>query len=459
MSTATRDREELVPLYSLEHEMSTLGSMLLSERAAEEMVVMLDEDDFFRPAHREIFKGMKRLIESGKPASDIELLKQNIRDKGKLEMVGGEEYLIEIAQFVPSPGNVHYYAGVVLDKATLRRLQSAGQGITGLVHSQDLNSAQIADQAAQLVYEATKKDLSSDVIHVSDLAKGFFVDVDMLLSSGKPALGITSGFPDLDKMTTGFYPGDMIIVGARPSMGKTALAIDFCLAAARENKGAVAFFSLEMSEKQVVSRMVSMLSGIPSQVLKQANITADTYRKLADACEVIYSLNMFVDRSSQITPLEMKAKCRKIQADHGLSMVVVDYLQLMSSTRRTENRTQEVSEIARGIKAIAKDLGVPIVCLSQLNRGVEAREDKRPHMSDLRESGSIEAEADIIMLLYRDAYYRAKEEQEPIDYNPENVEEAEVIIAKHRNGPTGKVTLGFQPAYARYRNLYHGQGR
>ncbi|HWA82093.1 MAG TPA: DnaB-like helicase C-terminal domain-containing protein, partial [Fimbriimonadaceae bacterium] len=236
-------------------------------------------------------------------------------------------------------------------------------------------------------------------------------------------------------------------------MGKTSLALDFALAAARQDKGAVAIFSLEMSGIQLVRRMVSMVSGISSHALKGPNITPEVYRKLADACEHLYSLPIHIDDASDVSPLEMRGKCRRLKAEAGLSLVVVDYLQLMRGSRRTENRTQEISDIARSIKAMAKELKVPVIALSQLNRGVETREDKRPVLSDIRESGSIEAEADLVMLLYRDAYYKAKEERREIDMDPDNVEDAEVIIAKHRNGPTGKVILGFQPAYARYRLL------
>lgn len=448
--------EELVPLYSLEAEMSTLGSMLLSERAAEEMIAVLDDSDFYRPAHREIFKAMRQLVNQAKPV-DFELLKQELKDRGTLVEVGGEDYLLQIAEYVPSPANANYYAQVVQDKATLRRLQDAGRQIVGLVHDPDQGTADdMVDKAEQMVFEVGRKRLGSYFQHVSGLAKEFFVDVDKILTTGEPILGITSGFSDLDKMTTGFYGGDMIIVGARPSMGKTALVLDFALAAAKENKGAVAVFSLEMSAMQLVRRMVSMVSGISGHVLKNPNLSPDTYRKLADACEHLYSLPIHIDDASDVSPLEMRGKCRRLKAEAGLSLVVIDYLQLMRGSRRTENRTQEISEIARGIKAMAKELQVPVIALSQLNRGVETREDKRPVLSDIRESGSIEAEADVVMLLYRDAYYKAKEEQREVDYNPDNVEEAEIIIAKHRNGPTGKVILGFQPAYARYRNLYQG---
>ncbi|HJP82124.1 MAG TPA: replicative DNA helicase [Fimbriimonadaceae bacterium] len=447
--------EELVPLHSLEMEMSTLGSMMLDDRAAEEVLAILDTDDFYRPAHRDIFRAIRQLVNSGKPPN-LEFVIQELRDREVLDDIGGENYLIQVAEYVPSPSSATFYAREVQDKATMRRLERAGRDIVAVVHDADQGDAdEKVDKAEQLVFEVGRRRMGTYFKHVSSLAKEFFVDVDHIMDSGEPMVGITSGFADLDKMTTGFYGGDMVIIGARPSMGKTALVLDFALAAAKEEKGAVAIFSLEMSGMQLVRRMVSMVSGVSGHALKSPSLSDDTYRKLADACEHLYSLPIHIDDASDINPLEMRGKCRRLKAEAGLSLVVVDYLQLMRGNKRTENRTQEISEIARGIKAMAKELQVPVIALSQLNRGVEAREEKRPVLSDIRESGSIEAEADIVMLLYRDAYYKAKEERE-VDWDPEKVEEAEVIIAKHRNGPTGKVILGFQPSYARYRPLYHG---
>lgn len=447
--------EEFAPLYSPEAEMSTLGSMILSERAAEEIVTILEENDFYRPAHREIFRAMRQLLNNSKPI-DLVTLKDELTMREKLGDVGGIEYLFEIANYVPSASNSNYYAGIVLDKATLRRLENAGREIVGVAYGPEEGSAEDrVDRAEQLVFEVGRRRLGNYFEHVSKLAKEFFVDVDNIIESGEPMLGITSGFGDLDRMTTGFYGGDLIIVGARPSMGKTSLALDFALAAAREKKGAIAVFSLEMGSMQLVRRLVSMVSGVSSHVLKSPSISTDTYRRLADACEYLYGLPIHIDDSSDVSPLEMRGKCRRLKSEGGLAMVMVDYLQLMRGSRRTENRTQEISDIARQLKAMAKELNVPVVALSQLNRGVEGREEKRPVLSDIRESGSIEAEADVVMLLYRDAYYKAKEEHRDIDTNPDKVEEAEIIIAKHRNGPTGKVILGFQPAYARYRLLSH----
>jgi len=454
--------DQLTPLYSYEAEMSTLGSMLLSERAAEEIVTILDELDFYRPAHRLIFKAMKQLIHNHKPI-DILTLKDELMDRGNLIDVGGEDYLLEIAEYVPSPSNSNYYAQIVMDKSTLRRLEDAGQRIRGVVHDTDAGSVDDkVDKAEQLVFEVGRKSLGKYFQHVRTLAKEFFIDVDNIIETGRPMTGLKVGFWDLDRLTTGFYPGDFVIIGARPSMGKTSLALDMVVNVAQklvreEKEGAIAVFSLEMGAIQLVRRMASMLSGVSANVLRQDKpVTDRQYKQLADACDEIYGLPIYIDDASDVTPLEMRGKCRRLKAEHGLAMVVVDYLQLMRGSRRTENRVQEISEIARACKSMAKELGVPVIALSQLSRAVESRDDKRPQLSDIRESGSIEAEADLVMLLYRESYYKAKEEHRPEIQNYDEVQTAEIIVAKHRNGPTGKVILGFQPAFARFRNPQEG---
>lgn len=453
--------DELVPLYSLEAEMSTLGSMLLSERAAEEIVTILAEEDFYRPAHRFIYRAMRQLVHNHKPI-DMLTLPEELKARGLLADAGGEDYLLEIASYVPSAANSNYYAQIVLDKSTLRRLENTGRHIIEVVHDPEMPSVQEKlDKAEQSVFEVGQKQLGKDFVQVQSLAKEFFVDVDNVLESGEPISGLRVGFTDLDAMTTGFYPGDFVIVGARPAMGKTSLVLDFAINVAREvvrngTPGSVAVFSLEMSGIQLVRRMVSMISGVSMGVLKRGKLSQDDYRSLADACEDLYNYPIFIDDGSDVTPLEVRGKCRRLKSQHGLSLVVIDYLQLMRGGRRTENRVQEISEIARSCKSMAKELEVPVIALSQLSRAVENRDDKRPQLSDIRESGSIEAEADMVILLYRDSYYKAKEEHRPEVGNPDEVESAEIIVAKHRNGPTGKVILGFQPSYARYRNLDRG---
>ncbi len=449
-STLREALEDRVPPHSIEAEMSALGSILLSERAAEELQSILVEDDFYRPAHREIFRAMRQLLQSNK-AIDLVMLKNELAARGKLEEIGDVDYLIQIAESVPSASNGKYYAGVVQDKATLRRLETAGQEIVGVVRNPEMDVDEKVDAAEAAVFEVGRKRLGKDFQPVKALAKEFFVDVDRLLETGEPVLGTPSGYADLDAVTTGFYGGDLVIVAARPGMGKTSLVLNFALNMAAKAMQNVAVFSLEMSGKQLVRRMIATLAKVPMDTLKKANLSTSDYQKLADACEDLYSLPIFIDDSSDVSPMEVRGKCRRLKADGGLALVVVDYLQLMRGSKRTENRVQEISEIARGLKSMAKDLDVPVIALSQLNRGVESRPDKRPMLSDIRESGSIEAEADMVMFIYREKYYERKQGQFEADRDdPSTAEPTELSIAKHRNGPTGTVLLGFQPVYTRF---------
>lgn len=456
--------EPRIPLYSIEAEMSVLGSMILAQRAAEEIVTILNEDDFFRPAHQIVFRAIRQLVTNHKEI-DLVTLRTELQERAMLIEVGGIDYLLQVAEYVPSAANAKFYAQIVLDKATMRRLELAGRNIVDIVHNPELEGAdERIDLAEREVFEVGRKQLGKYFQHVSGLAKEFFVDVDRIIETGKPMFGLPTGFVDLDKITTGFYPGDFVIIGARPAMGKTSLVLDMALNIAlgrgREGKrGSVAVFSLEMSSIQLVRRMVSMISGTSMSVLKSdKGLSEKQYMSLADACETLYSLPIYIDDGSDISPMEMRGKCRRLKAEHGLDLVVIDYLQLMKGSKRTENRVQEISEIARSCKSMAKELEIPVIALSQLSRAVESRDDKRPQLSDIRESGSIEAEADMVMLLYRDSYYKAKEEHKPEIGSMDEVQEAEVIIAKHRNGPVGKVMLGFQPAFARYRNLERSSG-
>jgi replicative DNA helicase len=452
---------ELIPLYSAEAEMSTLGAMLISERAAEEIATTLIDEDFYRPAHRLIFRAMKALLQAHKPIDQV-TLEDELKARGNLADIGGPDYLLEIAMYVPSASNSAYYAQIVQDKSSLRQLESAGRDIVGMVHNPDTpDVGDKIDKAEQMVFSVGARSLKKQFQHVETLAKEFFVDVDHIVETGTPMSGLKVGFTDLDDMTSGFYPGDFVVIGARPAMGKTSLVLDFALNVCKEQmrqgrRGSVAVFSLEMSAIQLVRRMASMLSGVSMEVLKTGKISNDNYQRLADGCEQLYSMPLFIDDGSDLSPLEMRGKCRRLKAEHGLNLVVVDYLQLMKGAGRVENRVQEISEIARSCKAMAKELDLPVIALSQLSRAVENREDKRPQLADIRESGSIEAEADTVMLLYRESYYKAKEERRSEVANHDEVQPAEVIVAKHRNGPTGKVILGFQPSYVRYRNLERG---
>ncbi len=446
--------DEHIPPHSIEAEMSALGSMMLSERGAEEVNALVTEDDFYRPAHREIFRAVRQLMLQAK-AIDLVTLPNELTARGKLEEVGGMSYLIQVMEAVPSAHNAAYYAQIVQDMATMRRLADAGREIVSLVHDPDTEPDDKVDQAEDLVFQVGRKRLGKYFSQVRTLAKDFFKDVDHLLETGEPILGTPSGFTDLDTLTTGFYGGDFVIIAARPAMGKTSLVMNMAIHVARQGVGNVAVFNLEMSGAQLLRRMISTIARVPMGTLKKSNLSTQDYQKLTDACEELYELPIYIDDSSDISPMEMRGKCRRLKADGGLALVVVDYLQLMRGSKRTENRTQEISDIARALKGIAKDLDVPVVALSQLNRGVEGRNDKRPMLSDIRESGSIEADADMVMFIYREEYYRRREAAEQT-WNPDAAEVAELIIGKHRNGPTGTVLLGFQPAYTRFNLLDEG---
>lgn len=437
--------------------MSALGAMLLSERAATEVVDILGEKDFYVPAHREIFKAIQQLLLNAK-AIDLVTIKDELIVRGKLDEVGGVDYLVQIADTVPSTANATVYAGIVQDKATLRRLENAGQEIIKIVHEPDLSAEEKVDSAESAIFEVGRKRLGKYFQPVRSLAKEFFKDVDTLLETGEPVLGTQTGYVDLDRVTTGFYGGDLIIVASRPAMGKTSLVMNFALNVARGAEGAVAVFNLEMSGSQLVKRTISTIAQVPMNALKQANLSNSDYQKLADACEELYSLPIFIDDTTDISPIEMRGKCRRLKAEHGLSMIIIDYLQLMRGSKKTDNRTQEISDIARSLKILAKELEVPVIALAQLNRGVEARDNKRPMLSDIRESGSIEADADMVMFIYREEYYRRREAGKEQEFNPGANEVAELIIAKHRNGPTGTVLLGFQPSYIRF-NLLDEQSK
>lgn len=443
--------ETYIPPHNLEAEMCALGAMIRSDRASQEVLTILSEEDFYLPAHRIIFRAIHSLALASK-AIDLVTVRNELVANGQLDQVGGAESLVQIAASVPTPGNAAHYARIVLDQATLRRLERAGQEITRLVHEPELDIRDKLNRAEQMVYEVGRKRLGQYFRETKDLAAEFFEDVDHLIETGQPILGVLTGFADLDRKTAGFFPGELTIVAARPSMGKSSLMLEFALHAAAKDQGNVAIFSLEMSGKALVRRLVSMLSEVDMSALRRPGLSNADYQRLADATERLYGLPIYVDESSDISPVEMRGKLRRLAAEGGLALVLVDYLQLMRSSKRAENRVQEISEIVRSLKAIAKELEVPVVALSQLNRSVESRDDKRPQLGDLRESGSIEAEADVVMLIYRDSYYRKKRQEGYVE-DPHQVQEAEINVGKHRNGPTGIVRLGFIPAFARFKPL------
>ncbi len=452
MAFPQRDRDALdhVPPHNSDAERCVLGAMMLSDRAAQEVVTRLSEDEFYIPAHRDIYRAMRQVAAESK-AVDMLTVKSELTQREKLGAVGGVEYLIQIAESVPSASNALHYAQIVQEQATLRRLEQAGHEIVKLIRDPELNLKEKIEAAEKAVYDVGKARLGREFETVGDLAMSFFDQIDHMMESGEPIQGLLTGFDDLDDLTRGFFPGELTIVASRPAMGKTSLALNFAVNSARRSGGKVAFFSLEMGGRQLVRRLMSIESRVPMKAFNQ-KLTDDDYQRLINACERMYGLNIFIDETPDISPFEMRAKCRRLNSAGDLSLVIVDYLQLMKASKRTENRVQEIGDISRGLKQMSKELDVPVIALAQVSRGVESRDDRRPRMADLRESGSIEADADVVMFIYRDEYYDRQKQGGAFasDEDPNRAEIAELIIAKHRNGPVDMVPLAFQPSLTRF---------
>lgn len=457
---------EKIPPQNLEAEQSTLGSMMLERSALEKGLEILKNEDFYRPAHQEIFDSLSSLAERDEPV-DLITMQEELRKRGKLDDIGGTEYLMALVDSVPTAANLEYYARIVEKKSVLRKLIAAGTEIIGLANNEIEDVDGITDTAERLIFNVAQRRIGEYFQPITPLVMQTWEWIDKRYHDKGQAAGVSSGFTKLDHMTSGFQPSDLIILAARPSMGKTALALNFALNAALEAHQTVALFSIEMSAEQLVQRMICSLARANAHRLRTGYFQDEEWERLATASNKLWDANIYIDDTTDMTTMAMRAKCRRLKAEHGLGLVVVDYLQLMRSHRNIDNRVQEISEIARGLKSLAREMKCPVIALSQLSRAVEKRDDKRPMLSDLRESGSIEAEADMVMMLYRPDYYANKEvvDTEAISgmdgsaYNPDpdmKGEVTEVIIAKHRNGPTGTIKLGFIKDFAAFVNLYEG---
>lgn len=456
---------EKVPPQNLDAEQSTLGSMMLDRAALEKGMEILNAEDFYRPAHQEIYDSLMSLAERDEPV-DLITLQEELRNRGKLEDCGGTEYLMALVNSVPTAANIEYYAKIVEQKSILRRLIAAGTEIIGLAQNEDEDIDAVTDRAEQIIFGVGQRRLGEYFRSITPLLHEAWDSITERYHDKGVASGVPTGFPKLDHMTSGLQPSDFVIIAGRPSMGKTALALNLALHAASVAKKTVAIFSIEMSAEQLVLRMLCMLAKTNAHRLRTGYFQDEEWALLSKATNELDNSAIYIDDTTDITHLGMRAKCRRLKAEHGLSLVVVDYLQLMRSHKNTENRNQEISEIARGLKSLARELKVPVIALSQLSRAVEKREDKRPMLSDLRESGSIEAEADLVMMLYRPDYYlnkgvedaenvRGKDGPAP-DPGTLHVETTEILISKHRNGPTGTVKVGFVKEFASFENLYEG---
>lgn len=438
---------------------------MIESTALEKGLEILRAEDFYRPAHQEIFDALTTLSERDEPA-DLITLQEELRKRGKLDDCGGTEYLMALVDSVPTAANVEHYARIVEQKSILRKLISAGTEIIGMAYNEDENIDAITDKAERLVFGVAQRRVGEYFQPITPLVMQTWEWVDKRYHEKGEASGIATGFTKLDHMTSGLQPSDFVIIAARPSMGKTALALDIAVNAAIREKHTVAIFSIEMSAEQLVQRMVCARARANAHRLRTGFFQDEEWDRLAKASSTLWDAPIFIDDTTDITALGMRAKCRRLKAEHGLGLVVVDYLQLMRSHRNIDNRVQEISEIARNLKGLAREMKVPVIALSQLSRAPEKREDKRPMLSDLRESGSIEAEADLVALLFRPDYYVVKEVEDTeaisghdgseFDADKRHVETTEIIIAKHRNGPTGTVKLGFVREFASFENLEEG---
>jgi len=432
-----------IPPHSIEAEQCTLGSMLLDEDAIAEVFGMLKADDFYRAEHRDIFNSIDELYSAGKSV-DIVTLGEALRRNGTLEKCGGLEYLAAIAEQVPSAASAHHYAEIVEDKAIVRSLiKSSGEVLEMGYENQD-DARKVMDFAQRTIFDIAMEKESKGVSHISDILDENLKTLTKLYKEGNRVPGIPSGYIDLDKLTAGFQPSDLILIAARPSMGKSSLALNIAQHVALQEGKSVAIFSLEMSKEQVVNRILSSEMEIENMKLKTGDINSDEWQKVAVGAAQISEAAIYVDDTSDISAAEMRAKCRRLKLKKQLDMVIIDYIQLIAGGKRNESRQQEITEISRNLKILAKDLHIPVIALSQLSRAPEQRQNHRPMLSDLRESGAIEQDADMVMFIYRDDYY---------DKETENPNVTELIVAKNRNGSTGDVKLRWHAEFTKFSNL------
>jgi replicative DNA helicase len=435
----------LVPPQNLEAEESVLGAMLLSPTAVGTVSEILDASDFYRESHARIFRAALGLWSKGEPVDAITLANE-LDERSQLEAIGGQARVAELAALVPSTSNVEHYARIVKEMATLRGLVRAGQEITRLGQDRPGEVADLVDRAEQVVFELAQQRVTSDFSHIETLLKESFERITQLYEAGVDVTGVPSGFRELDHLTSGFQPGNLVILAARPSMGKSALGLAIAANLGVRSQVPVALFTLEMSKSEVTQRMMCSEAKVESQRLRSGRLAPDDWPRLTAACDRLMKAPIYVDDTGSTTIMELRSKARRLKSrEPSLGLIVVDYIQLMTAGATVENRVQEVSQISRALKVLARDLDVPILAMSQLSRAVEQRHDKRPILSDLRESGSLEQDSDLVFFVYRDEYYLGEEsEQQGV---------AEVILAKHRNGPTGTVKLSFLRRYAKFADL------
>ncbi len=442
---------ERVPPHNIEAEQSLLGAMLLSPDATGRVIEHVRPEYFYREAHRHVFEAITKLFTAGDPPDPI-VVAEELATMGVLEKIGGKPYIHTLLNFVPTAANAEHYARILERHSLLRGLIRAATDILSIGYQAPDDIEGAIDRAESLLFNVSKKRISEKFSLLEDLLTENWELMDKLALAGSDITGVPSGFVELDKMTSGLQSSDLIIIAARPAMGKTSFVLNIARNIAVDAQQAVALFSLEMSKIQIVQRLLSSEAGVPSQKLRSPKrLTAAETERLVTACDKLSKARLFIDDTANITIMEIRAKARRLIAKEDLGLIIVDYLQLIHGGGRAESRQQEISEISRSLKILGRELGVPVIAVSQLSRAVESRtEDRRPRLADLRDSGAIEQDADIVMFIYRDQIY---------NQDSEDMGKAEIIISKHRNGATGKIKLAFLEEYAKFENLEDRYGK
>ena len=425
-------------------EASVLGGMMLSKDAIADVVELLRGDDFYIPAHETIYDTILDLYAAGEPA-DAVTVANALSKAGSIARIGGPAYLHTLISSVPTAANAGFYANIVREQAMLRKLVEAGTRIVQMGYDAEGDTEDLVNRAQAEIYSVTERNASEDYVRLADVLGPTVEEIERSGDHDGDTIGVPTGFYEFDELTNGLHAGQMIVIAARPGMGKSTLALDFARSAAIHNSQTTVIFSLEMGRQELTMRLLSAESGIPLQALRHGDLDQSRdWTTLANTMGRINDAPLYMDDSPNMALTEIRAKCRRLKQQHDLKMVVIDYLQLMTSGKRVESRQQEVSEFSRSLKLLAKELEVPVIALSQLNRSSEQRTDKRPMVSDLRESGSIEQDADMVLLIHREDVY---------DPESPSAGEAQIIVAKHRNGPTGEITVAFQGAKSRFANM------
>ena len=437
------DRTERMAPHNTEAEEAALGSLLIDPDAIFKVASFLAPEDFYREKNGWVYEAIRDLHNRREPA-DFVTLCDELERRGRLEEVGGAARVTFLINAVPTAIHAEYYARIVERTATLRRLISAAGQIASIAYEDADDVDEVVDRAEQALFGVSQRRVARDLVPISQIIGTYYDRIDYLYQHRGELIGIPTGFALLDKLLGGLQPSDLVIVAGRPSMGKTSLTLSFAQNAAHKFNRRVAFFSLEMSCEQVVQRLVSAETGIDSQRLRLGELEEDEWPLFVEATGILSEIPIFIDDTPSISALQMRTKARRLHAEHGLDLIIVDYLQLMQGDRRSENRVQEISAISRALKGLARELNVPVIAVSQLSRAVESRKDHQPMLSDLRESGSIEQDADVVMFIYREEMYDPETERKNI---------ADVIVSKHRNGPTGKIPLFFKTDLAQFHEL------